>query len=661
MSIVDDDIDTNPTDNPSIHDIVGAGLDRRRLLAAGGTAAALAFLGGFSALAPAAGAAPAAASATARPRRSGGPLLGFAAVAANTNDAITVPPGYTASVLFAWGDPVSNGPAFRFDASQWWWDQLLQGGMHHDGIHFFPIDGSSDRGLLAINHEYVDQGLLFPDGMANWSPDKMYKALMAHGVSVIEVRRNRRGWQVVRPSRFGRRITGDTPCDLSGPAVWSPLMQTAGDPSGTWVRGTLNNCGSGITPWGTFLTCEENFNGYFGWTGSLAPTAEETRYGLSRNGFGYRWHEVKARFDMSAPGQRNEPNRFGWIVEIDPYRPGKKPVKHTAMGRFKHEAAAVAETADGRAVVYSGDDEINNYVYKFVGDVPWRDAVAKRRSPLESGTLYVARFDAGAATGDGMGTGEWIALTPAHPALAGMTQAEICVFTRIAADRVGATKMDRPEWGAVAPDGSVYMTMTNNSTRGGAPPAPGTDEANPRRVNRYGHIIRWREDGDMDATTFEWDIFVLAGDPANPAGLDGGAGTPGLITTDNRFGSPDGLWADPDGRLWIQTDISVSRINAGEYVNIGNNQMLCADPSTGEIRRFLVGPKGCEVTGVHATPDGRTMFVDIQHPGEPSSEVTDPTRPQQFSNWPDFRPIGQGRPRSATVVITKDDGGIIGT
>ncbi len=667
-----DDIDNNPTNNADLDAIIASHLSRRKLLKMGGAGASLAFLSGFYAPTRVAAAT---AGRSALRYSSQAPLLGFTSVplgiGVNDIDAVTVPLGYTASVLFSWGDPVSDGPAFVFDASQDWQAQSVQAGMHHDGIFFFPHDNrkrDSDRGLLCINHEYVDQGLLFTDGMTNFGPEKVRKSIAAHGVSVIEVKRKRGKWTVLRPSDRARRITGSTPMRFVGPAAGSPLLKTADDPTGTSVLGTLNNCGSGASPWGTYVTCEENFNGYFGWDGTYERTTQQKRYGITAGGFDYLWHLHDPRFNVRI--NPKEANRFGWMVEIDPYKPESVPQKLTAMGRFKHESAAFATTGDGRAVVYSGDDERNNYIYKFVGSVPITQALKNKVSPLAKGTLYVARFDAGEVAGDEMGTGAWIPLAPSTPALSEMSIDNILVHARVAADLVGATKMDRPEWVTVAPDGRVYATLTNNSRRGHSTGDPAEnpnsfiDEANPRssttaagRGNQYGSIVRWSENGDFDALTFTWDIFILAGDPVNPAGLNGYK--PGGDINGAIFGSPDGIWADPDGRIWIQTDMSVPGV--GAYVNMPNAVMVAADPTTKEVRRFLVGPKRCEVTGVCTTPDQRTMFVDIQHPGETLNFTTTPGSEQAISNWPDFKPSGQGRPRSSTVIVTKDDGGIIGT
>jgi uncharacterized protein len=576
----------------------------------------------------------------------------FNSIAVSSADSVVVPQGYSANVLYAWGDPVSSGPVFKQDASNTAAEQLVQSGMHHDGMHFFSLPlgaTSSDRGLLAINHEYTDDGLLHADGMATWTQEKVNKSQAAHGVSVIEVGLQNGVWEVVRPSTFGRRITAATPMKLTGPAAGTPIMRTALEPTGLQVNGTLNNCAHGYTPWGTFLTCEENWNGYFvNASGAIPP--EQARYGISATGAGYRWHEFDARFDAAV--NPNEPNRFGWVVEIDPYDPAAQPIKRTTLGRFKHEGATVTLNSANKVVAYLGDDERFEYIYKFISSGTYSATSREaNRDLLDSGVLYVAKFNAD-------GTGAWLPLVHGQNGLdaaAGFAdQAEVLIKTRQAADKLGATKMDRPEWIAVHPTTKeVYATLTNNSQRGGTGRAP-TDAANPRASNVFGHIIRWREAGnDPVGLTFAWDIFVQCGDPANAD-----ASKKGNIKGDI-FGSPDGLWFDQNGLLWIQTDISTSVIGTGDYINIGNNQMLVADTATAEIRRFLTGPKGCEVTGVTTTPDMRTMFVNIQHPGETPSERADPANTKVISAWPDG-PSG-GRPRSGTVVIRKTDGGVIGT
>ncbi len=583
---------------------------------------------------------------------------GFRSVPVSRADTLVVADGYEAQVLYAWGDPVSAGPVFKQDASNTVEEQALQAGMHHDGLHYFPmvataadgqLEASSAHGLLVVNHEYTDDGLLHPDGMRTWTEAKVRKSQAAHGVSVIEIRRVDGRWIIVRPSRFARRITAATPIAISGPAARDPALRTADDASGRIVLGTINNCAHGVTPWGTYLTCEENFNGYFVNASGAIP-AEQRRYGITEKGAGYRWHEHDPRFD--AARHPNEPNRFGWIVEIDPWDPRSTAVKRTALGRCKHEGATVTLAADNRVVVYMGDDERFEYIYKFVSAARYVPGErAANRNLLDDGTLYVARFDA-----DGSGT--WLPLVFGQGTLTSANgfrgQADVLIRARAAADAVGATKMDRPEWIAVSPlSRDAFVTLTNNSQRGGKD-RPGVDAANPRTDNVFGHIVRWTERGrDPASVEFRWDIFAQCGDPSL---VD--AGKRGSICGD-AFGSPDGLWIDPRGLLWIETDVSTSTLNQNDYANLGNNMMLAADVTSGETRRFLVGPAGCEITGVIMTPDMRSMFLNIQHPGETASERSDPDRPKAVSSWPGG-PAG-GRPRSATVVITKHDGGIIGT
>jgi hypothetical protein len=466
--------------------------------------------------------------------------------------------------------------------------------------------------------------------MEPWTADKVAKSQAAHGVTVFHVRRDGEDWTLV-DSHYPRRVTASTPVTFSGAAAGHPLLVSATNPTGRTGRGTLNNCAHGVTPWGTYLTCEENFNGYFV-NGSAEIPDHQRRYGITAEGFGYRWHEFDSRFDAAA--DPNEANHFGWVVEINPWLADSVPIKRTALGRFKHEGAFVTESIDGRAVVYSGDDERFEYLYKFVSAAPWRAMVQSGMSPLDEGTLYVARYDAD-------GSGQWLPLVHGQGPLTAANgfgdQGEVLIKTRQAADAVGATKMDRPEWVAQNPiTRELYCALTNNSRRGGTG-RPGTDAANPRANNVYGHIIRWYEtDLDPASETYTWDIFLLGGEST---------------ATQDRFGSPDGLWFDPLGRLWIQTDASTSVLGQGDYADLTNNQMLAADPLTGETRRFLVGPRGCEVTGIAMTPDMTAMFVNFQHPGEPANERNDPANPTAFSSWPDGV-----RPRSSTVVIRRSDG-----
>ncbi len=727
------DLSLNMSGNESIHDVIDrTALSRRQFVRGGVSAGALAAAGGLSlgGLVQTVQAAPA--SNLTHP-------IGFANVPANTRalnvslggattavvDKLTVPAGYSAKLLVAWGDAiVAGGPAFVGDASQDAAAQAKQYGMHTDGMHFFPLQGTggvalSDRGILCANNEYTHEDILFPDGQAaGYSIAKTRKSQAAHGVSVVEVRRQGGNWQVVKNSPFGRRITANTPCKISGPAAGHALMKakkftitdsastdTGALSDGSTANGTINNCANGYTPWGTYLTCEENWNGNFGSSSAVPGAASgETgklfnRYGVVAAGFGYRWHTTDDRFDVVK--NPNEPNLFGWVVEIDPANPTAAPIKRTALGRFKHESAQYVVDARNNIAFYMGDDERNEYIYKFVCAGKYNPGNrAANRNLLDSGTLYVARFKADL-------TGEWIALVPGtigsngvalrdNPNFAGANDAEvlakILIKARMAGDAVGATMMDRPEWTGARPringyrEIEVYCTLTNNNRRGSsatpsanqgdgsttaASARPAVDAANPRADNVHGHIIRWRETGQtVLATSFGWDIFAQAGDTATSkaAHASGSNDYKGNINDapdgSADYGAPDGLWFDPFGRLWVQTDQIGD--GSGDFVNIGGNMMVCADPATGEARRFLTGPNKCEVTGVTMTPDGKTMFVGVQHPGEDALF----TNPTQFSNWPQnqwttasdgITPLPAGRPRSGVVVITKDDGGVIGS
>jgi secreted PhoX family phosphatase len=583
-----------------------------------------------------------------------GPALGFKGIAPSTADAVVIAEGYEAQVLAPWGEPVGVPgamPAWKQDASNSAADQALQMGQHHDGMQFFPLEGSSTRGLLAMNHEYVDDGLLHTDGLRNWSLEKVRKSQASHGISVIEVELRGGRWQVVRPSRYARRITALTPFDVGGPAAGHPLMRTAADPAGRRILGTYANCATGLTPWGTLLSGEENWYGYF--AGGETITADQRRWGLRPTSF-YRWAEHDERFD--ARKHPNEYHRAGWIVEVDPRDPASTPVKRTALGRGAHEGAWVAVTRDGRAVVYTGEDARFEYLYKFVSRdriAPagnGRTAAQANRELLDHGTLYVARFDAD-------GRGRWVPMVhgqgPLVPARGFADAGEVVIKTRQAADLLGATKMDRPEWMAIDPaSGWVYCTLTNNSSRG-VGTNPGVDPANPRADNTMGQILRWKEDGDFDGETFSWNHLLLAGDPAaeRPEAR-------GTIQGD-AFACPDTVAFGPRGLLWIGCDVGPAALNKGEMSRLGNNQLLACDVATGEVRRFLVGPANGELTSAAFTPDGTTMFVNVQHPGETPSERSNPDDPRRISNWPDFHPAG--RPRSATLAIRRKDGGVIGS
>ncbi|MEF8718894.1 MAG: PhoX family phosphatase [Candidatus Accumulibacter necessarius] len=713
------DLTINPSGNESIFDVIGrVDLSRRRFVQGSASAGMLVAAGGLTL---------SGIVNTVEAAENFPVGIGFSSIPASlaslgaVADRVTVPAGYTAAALVSWGDPIMpGGVAFKADASNTAAEQMKQYGMHTDGMHFFPFSSrgqlSNDRGILCANNEYTHEEILFTDGQvgAGYTIEKCRKSQSAHGVSIAEIRRVNNKWTVVQNSPFGRRLTSNTPMRLSGPAAGHALVKskeysitpagsvaTGSLTDGFAVNGTINNCANGITPWGTYLTCEENWNGNFGSTAPIPPAASgETgklfnRYGITASGNGYRWHTVDPRFDVAQ--NPNEPNLFGWVVEVDPFDPAHKPVKRTALGRFKHESAQYVVDSAGNLAFYLGDDERNEYIYKFVCAGKYNPSNrGANRDLLDTGTLYVARFDPNLK-------GTWLPLLPTtvgvngvllrdNPDFAGVNDAEvlakILIKTRMAADAVGATMMDRPEWTGARPrvngykEIEVYCTLTNNNRRGtttassnnpdgstaAASARPPVDTANPREDNIYGHIIRWREDGEtVLATEFTWDIFVQCGDTATTKKPKPTNDYKGDIV-DNPDGSadigaPDGLWFDWFGRLWVQTDQVGD--GSGDWVNIGANSLSCADPETKEFRRFLTGPNKCEVTGITMTPDGKTLFVGIQHPGEDATAAN----PTQFSNWPASQwatradgvtPLPGGRPRAGVVVITRDDGGIIG-
>ncbi|MAI45174.1 MAG: PhoX family phosphatase [Hyphomicrobiaceae bacterium TMED74] len=564
----------------------------------------------------------------------------FEAVPASTEDTIVVPKGYKWQTLVNWGDPLwSKGAAFDQTTRGTGESQETAFGDNNDGMALFSA--GEGRMVLAVNNEYTNRSIMYGNRETKLpeTADDVRKGKAAHGVSVFEVKQADGKWSVVKDSSYNRRITADSPMDLTGPAAGNDMLKTAADPTGTKSLGTWNNCGNGRTPWGTYLACEENFNGYFSSSDEDIELPEAfKRYGIKTKDWGYAWGKFDDRFDISK--NPNEPNRAGYIVEIDPLDPKSTPKKRTGLGRFKHENAEVDVAANGKIVVYMGDDERGEYLYKFVSSdvyVPGGDT----STLLDKGTLYAAKFNA-------EGKGEWLALTPETTGMA--SAAEICIHTRMAALAVKATTMDRPEWVASNPKkAEVYCALTNNKNRGkkankGGDPMP-VDGPNPREANKYGQIVRWRpEGGDHTATGFTWDLYVLAGNPAVHTGAgDLNAGSRN-VTTDNFFNSPDGIAFDSVGMLWIQTDGKYS--NKGDFEGMGNNQMLVGDPVTGEIRRFLTGPKECEVTGITFSPDRRTVFVGIQHPGEKGD-----------SHFPDG---GKTVPRSCVVAITREDGAVIG-
>ena len=563
--------------------------------------------------------------------------FGFEAVPAGTRDTITVPRGYSWHVVARWGDPMwTRGPEFDHATRGTGASQELAFGDNNDGMSLFQAGG---KNVLAVNNEYTNIGIIH-GGVGGGKPataDDVRKSKAAHGVSIMEIAQKGGEWSIVKDSSYNRKITPDTPMEVTGPARGHALMKTAADPEGARCLGTWNNCGNGETPWGTYLSCEENFHGYFSSSDPEVKVSPEfKRYGVGPKNWGYRWEMTDERFDISK--HPNEPNRAGYIVEIDPLDPESTPKKRTALGRFKHENAEVVLAANGRVVVYMGDDERGEFIYKFVSRGRYAEG-GDNSNLLETGKLYAAKFADN-------GRGEWVELTPESTGIVSM--AEICVHTRVAASAVKATTMDRAEWVAANPrKAEVYCCLTNNKNRGvkpnkGGDPTP-VGGPNPRAKNSYGQIVRWAPDGgDHLSNAFSWDLYVVAGNPAVHKGANAGSKN---VTPDNMFNSPDGLAFDRNGMLWIQTDGNYK--NAKGFAGQGNNQMLVGDPVTGEIRRFMVGPRQCEVTGIEWSADGRTLFVGIQHPGERGGD----------SHFPDG---GDTTPRSAVVAITRDDGGVIG-
>ena len=569
--------------------------------------------------------------------RAAGDMFGFEAIPTNTLDTITVPPGYNWHVAAKWGEPMwSNSIEFDHMTRGTGESQELSFGDNNDGMWLYN-DGEG-RSVLAVNNEYVNRKIIY-GGSGSGSPenaDDVRKGKAGHGVSVVEIAENDGKWSIVVDSPYNRRITADAPMEITGPARGHDLLKTAADPDGVSSLGTWNNCGNGRTPWGTYLACEENFNGYYSSSDpDIEIGPEFKRYGVGPKDWGYAWATADERFDISK--HPNEPNRNGYIVEIDPLAPDSTPKKRTAMGRFKHENAEIVIAGNGQVVAYMGDDERGEFLYKFVSDGMYAEG-GDNADLLESGRLFVAKFAED-------GRGEWMELTPESSGMA--SQAEVCIHSRIAASAVGATTMDRPEWVAANPmKAEVYCCLTNNKNRG-KKPNKGGDETpvggpNPRAGNLYGQIVRWRPDGgDHLATGFDWDLYVVAGNPTVHSDANAGSSN---VTADNMFNSPDGLAFDSMGRLWIQTDGKYT--NKDDFAGQGNNQMLVGDPATGEIRRFMVGPKECEVTGFAWSADRKTLFIGIQHPGEKGD-----------SHFPDG---GDTAPRSAIVAISRDDGEPVG-
>jgi secreted PhoX family phosphatase len=621
----------NTSGNAYFGDVFAAALSRRNLLRAGAVGAGATAMG-FGALAPA----------SAHPANGrGNPRLRFDSVAPNNDDAITVPRGYEHNVVIRWGDPVLPGaPEFDF-ANQTAEAQEQQFGYNCDFVGVLPID--DDRALLWVNHEYTNENLMFPgytDGNAA-TEEQIRISMAAHGGSIVEIERMRgtHGWRPVRRGRrrYNRRITMMTPMEFTGPAAGHELLRTEADPEGTRVLGMNNNCAGGVTPWGTILTAEENFNQYFV-GGESAPADAKpalARYGIATSGDtrrgNRRFDRVEERFDLAR--HPHEANRFGWIVEIDPFDPDSTPRKRTMLGRFKHEGANIRITADGRVAAYMGDDERFDYIYKFVSDKKYRKGSRRHNDTLlDSGTLYVARLTGDSpaeeidgsgelpADGDFAGSGEWIPLCSSTESFVeGFTVAEVLIHTRLAADTAGATKMDRPE--DIEPNpvtGKVYCALTNNTAR----TPEQAHEANPRANNKSGHILEITERrNDAGATRFTWDVPLVCGDPEDPATYYAGYDKSRVAP----ISCPDNVAFDKYGNLWISTD--------GAPGTIGHADALHAVPMhgkyRGELKTFATVPVQAECCGPFITKDNKTVFIAPQHPGEDGT-VESPT-----STWPD--------------------------
>ncbi|MEU9407269.1 PhoX family protein [Streptomyces sp. NPDC048281] len=647
----------NTSSNAYVGDVIADAVSRRSVVrAAAVVAVAVGGVGG----AGAASAAAATGGGASKPV-AGARGLRFGSVAPNTADTVTVPDGYGQNVVVRWGEPILRG-APRFDPeNQTAASQAGQFGYNNDFLALLPLPGEPRRQILVANHEYTDEVLMFRGyDAANPTRNQVEVAWAAHGLGVVVVEEDRRTGALTAVARhaLNRRVTATTEFRLTGPAAGSGLLRTSADPSGRKVLGTLNNCSGGTTPWGTTLHGEENFNQYF----ANGTRATDKRYGLGTGATERKWERFDKRFDVAQ--EPNESHRFGYVVELDPYDPESTPRKRTALGRFKHEGATVRMTDDGRPVVYSGDDERFDYFYKFVGSKKMKRGNGRgvrehNATLLDEGTLYVARLTGDSpaieidgtgklpADGEFDGSGEWIPLATATAGGAvshveGMSAEEVYVFTRLAGDKVGATKMDRPEDIEPSPrTGKVYVALTNNTNRGvGANAA--ADEANPRNANKHGHILelteRWNR---ADSTGFAWTLFLVAGDPEDPATYFAGFPKDDV----SPISCPDNVAFDPHGNLWISTDGN----------QLGSHDGLFGVATTGsrrgELKQFLTVPTGAETCG--PLVQDRRVLVAVQHPGE----ITGASVENPASTWPD----GPGRiVRPAVVAVWRKDGCDIG-
>ena len=637
----EDDIAVNPSREPGIAELIEARISRRTALK-GLAAIGAVGLFGCESLAP-------------RRAASGDTPLTFTEIGRFLDETTHVAPGYDVQVLIRWGDPIRrSGPAFR-PGAQWPDDQEQQFGTENDFLAFMPLPRGSNsptHGLLCVNHENHRAHLVWPGMTAKDYASKMTREhceiqMAAQGHTIVEIARSGNKWALVDDSPFNRRISArSTQMRIAGPAAGHARMQTSADPAGLRIVGTFNNCAGGVTPWGTVLTAEENFNFYFAGDATKgSEAAARKRYGITGRGR-YTWGRYFERFNLDR--EPNEPNRFGWVVEIDPYDPKSMPVKRTALGRCKHECATTALSHDGRVAVYSGDDERMAYVYKFVTRGKYDPARPEaNRDLLDEGTLYVARFEAN-------GRMRWLPLVfgegPLTAANGFASQADVAIETRRAADLLGATPMDRPEDVEAHPaTGRIYVVLTYNEQR----KPEQVNVANPRGPNRYGHIIEIvpplaNGAPDHAATECAWGFFLLGGDPAKP---EHGSRYQAPVTANGWVAAPDNVAFDPHGRIWISTDGQDDAAGFADSVYAAET----AGPRRGATRCFFAAPRGAEICGPEFTPDGKTLFLAIQHPADESDSTYD----KPSTRWPDFT---EGvPPRSSVVAITKGDGGEIGS
>ena len=639
----------NGSANPSMGEVIERRFNRRGLMRGALAVTAITATLGPSALATARGAA-----AQAKPGERT-PSFAFDELTSAADEKMHVAPGYDAQVLIRWGDPIhKGGPEFDPQA-QGVDQQKVQFGYNNDYVGYIPIEGSSEHGLLVVNHEYTNEELMFPGAAAQITKENKFGYLTeeragiemaAHGGSILEIRKVDGRWELVPDSKYNRRITAlETEMELSGPAAGHERMKTSDDASGRQVIGMINNCAGGMTPWGTWLSAEENFHGYF--TGKLDESHPEfanyKRYGVGSPSYG--WGQFHKRWNIEEEPQAA--NRYGWIVEIDPFDPASKPRKRTALGRFKHEGAETIVNKDGRVVAYAGDDERFDYLYRFVTARPYdpdnRDA---NRDLLDEGTLSVARFDEN-------GEAVWMPLVhgegPLTEANGFNSQADILIETRRAADLLGATKMDRPE--DVQPNpktDKVYVMLTNNTKR----EPDQVNAANPRPDNKFGHLIEMTPpDGDHAADRFSWDILLKCGDPSV---AEVGATFSSATSEAGWFGMPDNCEIDSRGRLWVATDGNSPK-------DTGRTDGLWAVETDGAARgtakAFFHVPLGAEMCGPVFTPDDTTLFLAIQHPGEEDAQGEAGTFENPATRWPDFK--DGVPPRPSVVVVTKVGGGSI--